>query len=316
MEKVVIIINADVSDRGKLISASPVTQKMVEALQRSIEKHSSPSIAVEIISAATLWSKNSRNNYKEADSKTIYCPLTIQLPEYFDFPQQKIYSACKDLNSRRHWVEKKLGFKTSVGDSWLGHLWLPIILTSDSSQGSADNASQRIASPSGHISATGVSSTDCFSTESKRSVSTPQRGIQVEESNSPDAPLEIYDDSNSIGESKSAIAKPIFAEVIGEGSMPNSYEHPVIIPHRRLKSLHSLAHQLLDSLSAPPACYLLQFSLYNGEIVFDRLWPFPAAPALITLKTQQPDLFTCHWKCLTQQPITHEDIIISDAMAI
>ncbi len=239
MEKVVIIINAEVSDRGKLISASPVTQKMVEALQRSIEEYSS-SIAVEIISAATLWSKNSRDNYKDLDSRAIYCPLTIQLPEYFDFPQQNIYSACKDINSRRRWVEQKLGFKTSVGDSWLGHLWLPIVLTD----------------------------------------------------------------------------KPIFAEVIGEGSMPNSYEHPIIIPHRQLKSLHGLADRLLDSLSAPKACYLLQFSLYDGEIVFDRLWPFPAAPALITLKTQQPDLFTCHWKCLTQQPIADKDIIISDAMAI
>ena len=240
MEKVVIIINAEVSDRGKLISASPVTQKMVEALQRSIEEHSGASTAIEIISAATLWSKNWRNNYQDLDSTAIYCPLTIQLPEYFDFPQKDIYSACKDLNSRRRWVEKKLGFKTSVGDSWLGHLWLPIVVTD----------------------------------------------------------------------------KPIFAEVIGEGSMPNSYEHPITIPHHQLKPLHGLADKLLDSLSAPPACYLLQFSLYDGEIVFDRLWPFPAAPALITLKTQQPNLFTCHWKCLTQQPIAEKDIVISDAMAI
>jgi hypothetical protein len=240
MEKVVIIINAEVSDRGELISASPVTQKMVEALQRSIEEHSLTSTTVEIISAATLWSKNSRNSVKikESDSDTIYCPLTIQLPEYFDFPQKRIYSACKDVNSRRRWVEKKLGFKTSVGDSWLGHLWLPIIVTD----------------------------------------------------------------------------RLIFAEVIGEGSMPNSYEHPIIIPHRQLKSLHSLAHQLLDSLDAPPATYLLQFGLYKGEIIFDRLWPFPAAPALITLKTQQPDLFTCHWRCLTQQPIAN--IVVSDAMPI
>ena len=240
MEKVVIIINAEVSDRGKLISASPVTQKMVEALQRSIKEHSGASTAVEIISAATLWSKNWRNNYQDLDSTTLYCPLTIQLPEYFDFPQKDIYSACKDLNSRRRWVEKKLGFKTSVGDSWLGHLWLPIVVTD----------------------------------------------------------------------------KPIFAEVIGESSIPNSYEHPITIPHHQLKSLHGLADRLLDSLSAPPACYLLQFSLYDGEIVFDRLWPFPAAPALITLKTQQPNLFTCHWKCITQQPIAEKDIVISDAMAI
>ena len=237
MEKVVIIINAEVSDRGKLISASPVTQKMVEALQSSIAESSIPS-TVEIVSAATLWSKHARNAQKSKDDKTIYCPLTIQLPEYFDFPQKRIYSACKDINSRRKWVEKNLGLKTSVGDSWLGHLWLPIVLT--------DN--------------------------------------------------------------------PIYGEIIGEGSMPNSYEQPVTIPNRQRKSLHDLADRLLDSLDATPATYLLQFSLYKGEIVFDRLWPFPAAPASITLKTQKPDLFTCHWYCLTQQPIPK--ISVSDPMAI
>ena len=241
MEKVVIIINAEVSEQGKLLSASPVTQKMVEALHHSIEEHS-PSRTIEIISAATLWSKNSPTTKIERslnrNSDIIYCPLTIQVPEYFDFPQKKIYSACKDINARRRWVEKNLGCKTSVGDSWLGHLWLPIILTD----------------------------------------------------------------------------QPLFAEVIGEGSMPNSYEHPITIPKRQLKSLHIMAEQLLDSLNATPATYLLQFSIYNGEIVFDRLWPFPAAPALITLKTQKPDLFTCHWHCLIDKPITN--ISISDAMPI
>ncbi len=237
MEKVVIIINAEVSEQGKLISASPVTQKMVEALHRSIAKHS-PSRTVETVSAATLWSKNSRIAKPDRNSDTIYCPLTIQIPEYFDFPQKKIYAACKDINARRRWVEKNIGCKTSVGDSWLGHLWLPIILTDE----------------------------------------------------------------------------PLFGEVIGEGSMPNSYEHPIAIPKRQQKSLHSLAEQLLDSLQATPATYLLQFSLYNGEIVFDRLWPFPAAPALITLKTQKPDLFTCHWHCLINEPIAN--ISISDAMPI
>jgi len=238
MEKVVIIINAEVSEQGKLLAASPVTQKMVEALQRSIAEYSAPSTVVEIVSAATLWSKHSRNIKKSRDSSTIYCPLTIQLPEYFDFPQKKIYSACKDVNARRRWVEKNLGFKTSVGDSWIGHMWLPIVLTD----------------------------------------------------------------------------KLVCAEVIGEGSMPNSYEQPIGIPSRQRKSLHSLAKQLLDSLDAPPATYLLQFSLYKGEIVFDRLWPFPAAPALITLKTQQPDLFTCHWHCLTEKSVP--EINISDPMPI
>jgi hypothetical protein len=237
MEKVVIIINAEVNDQGQMISTSPVTQKMVEALQRNILE-TSPSRIVEIVSAATLWSKNAKAIKKDRITDTIYCPLTIQLPDYFDFPQRRIYSACKDITARRRWVEKNLGFKTSVGDSWLGHLWLPIVLTN----------------------------------------------------------------------------KPLFGEVIGEGSMPNSYEHPVAIPQRQQQSLHGLAEQLLNSLSATPATYLLQFSFHNGEIVFDRLWPFPAAPALITLKTQQPDLFTCHWYCLIEKAIAK--LNISDAMPI
>ncbi|GAB4527802.1 MAG: hypothetical protein Tsb0014_08750 [Pleurocapsa sp.] len=237
MKKVVIITNAEVSEQGKLISASPVTQKMVEALKQSINNNSAFAISIEIVSAATLWTRQSELN--KQDAEIIYCPLTIQLPEYCDFPAKKIFSACKDIVGRRRWVEKNLDFKTSVGDSWLGHLWLPIVLTG---------------------------------------------------------------------------SKPIYAEIIGEGAMPNSYEQPVLIPNRQRKSLHTLAYQLLDSLSAPPAVYLLQFSLYNGEIVFDRLWPFPAAPALITLKTQQPDLFTCHWLSLTNQPI--RDINLSDAMPI
>ncbi|BAZ44073.1 hypothetical protein NIES4102_10790 [Chondrocystis sp. NIES-4102] len=237
MEKVVIIINAEVSEQGKLISASPVTMKMVEALQASIAESSPASTVIEIVSAATLWSRNSKGLKKDKE-EAVYCPLTIQLPDYFDFPQKQIYSDCKDINARRRWVEKNLGFKTSVGDSWLGHLWLPIIMTD----------------------------------------------------------------------------KPLFGEIIGEGSMPNSYEQPVDIPHRQRKSLHILAQELLNSINATPATYLLQFSLYNGEIVFDRLWPFPAAPALITLKTQQPDLFTCHWRCLTGQPVL--DINVFDPMPI
>ena len=262
MEKVVIIINAEVSEQGQLISASPVTQKMVEALQGSIDRFSDSSVEVEIISAATLWSKHSRNLYKSQDSRAIYCPLTIQLPDYFDFPQKRIYSACKDINARRKWVEKNLGFKTSVGDSWLGHLWLPIILTKTGDRAALGSQSDR-----------------------DRRYCAPVLAN-----------------------------KPIYAEIIGEGSMPNSYEQPIDIPNRQRKLLHSLADELLDSLDAPPATYLLQFSIYKGEIVFDRLWPFPAAPALITLKTQQPDLFTCHWHCLKAQPIP--DINISDAMPI
>ncbi|MGF1540168.1 MAG: hypothetical protein ACFCU5_06900 [Pleurocapsa sp.] len=225
MEKVVIIINAEVDEQGKFLSAAPVTERMVEALKRSVNACSSSPISIQVTSAAALCAKSSRDE----DNSRIICPLTIQLPDYLDFPAKKIFSACKDIVGRRRWVDRNLGFKTSCGDSWLGHLWLPVVLTDQ----------------------------------------------------------EI-----------------IYAEVIGEGAMPNSYEQPVMIPKRQRRSLHELAEGLLESLSAPPSVYLIQFSLHNGEIVFDRLWPFPAAPALITTRTQQPDLFTCHWSCLTGRPIS------------
>ncbi len=226
MEKVVIIINAEVNEQGTIISASPVTQKMVAALKQGIVSYGSASTTVEVVSAANLWSKSYDVGAK--NSPIVYCPLTIQLPESFDFPAKGIYLACKDIVARRRWVERNLGFKTSVGDSWLGHLWLPVVLTAKGT---------------------------------------------------------------------------LYGEVIGEGAMPNSYEQPIDLSNRHRQSLYRLAYSLLDSLSAPSAVYLLQFSIHINEIVFDRLWPFPAAPALVSLTTQQPDLFSCHWRCLTKQPI-------------
>ena len=225
MEQALIIINAEVNDKGQLISASPVTSRMVTALQNGIATYS-PQAEVDMTSVGALWSKTGRK--VERKFHPIYCPLTIQLPEYFDFPAKRIYSACRDISGRRRWVESKLGFKTSVGDSWLGHLWLPIILTQD---------------------------------------------------------------------------KLLFGSIIAEGAIPNYYEQPIDFPATKYKSLYRLASSLLESLSASPAVYLLQFSLYSNEIVFDRLWPFPAAPALASLKGSIIDLYSCHWLCLTGKSI-------------
>lgn len=96
---------------------------------------------------------------------------------------------------------------------------------------------------------------------------------------------------------------PLFGEVIGEGFMPNSYHQPVDLTDDLRQPLYYLGYELLDSLDAIPGVYLLQFSLQEKNIIFDRVWPFPAAPAIASLKIQQPDLFTCYWHCLTNQPI-------------
>jgi hypothetical protein len=232
MKKALIIVNAEVNEQGKIVSASPVTAKMVDAIKGAIASYSNSSLSVEVVAAGSLWAKS--NKHIISNSQLICCPLTIQLPDYFDFPSKEIYTACKDIVSRRNWVEKKLGYKTSVGDSWLGHLWLPIVLTAKG---------------------------------------------------------------------------PLYGEVIGEGAIPNSYEQPIDLPDRQRQSLYHLGYNLLHSIDALPAVYLLQFSLHGNEIIFDRLWPFPAAPALASLRAQQPDLYTCHWSCLTNQPLL--DLTIS-----
>jgi hypothetical protein len=229
MAKVIIIVNAEIPETGKIIRQSPMTEKMVNALKTAIANHSSNRVIVEVVAASSLWSKR-----KETENQDIiYCPLTIQLPPWLNFPGQAIFQACREIKNRREWVEKYLGYGVITGEHGLGDLWLPIILT--------------------------------------------RKG-------------------------------PLYGEVIEEGVMPNSYHQPVDLNDQLRQCLYHLGYQLLENLQAPPSVYLLQFSLREQQIFFDRLWPFPAAPSLASLNTQTPDLFTCYWQCLTHQSIL--DLII------
>ncbi len=88
-----------------------------------------------------------------------------------------------------------------------------------------------------------------------------------------------------------------------------TYYQPFHLSDALRQPLYHMAYNLLQSLSAPPATYLVQFGLQKSEICFDRLWPFPTAPALASVGVQQPDLFTCHWYCLTAKPILDLTII-------
>ncbi|MDJ0658972.1 MAG: hypothetical protein QNJ42_05715 [Crocosphaera sp.] len=225
MRKALIIVNAQVKAEGTMYLASPATEKMVMALEKAIHADS-PSTQVEVMAAATLWSKKAQAS--KPDSDIVYCPLTIEVPNWLSFPGQKIYQDCKDIKGKRQWVDKTLGYKTSIGDSWLGDLWLPIAVT----------------------------------------------------------PKEL-----------------IYGEIIGEGAFPNSYEQPISLKESLRRPLYDLAQGLLESLDAPSSLYLLQFSLKGQTIVFDRLWPFPAAPAIASLRYPHPNLFTCYWQCLTHQPL-------------
>ncbi len=222
MDKVLIIVNADVRNGGKISKLLPVTERMVNALKEAIPS----SVSIEVMSAACLWSK--ADTLKTSKQNTIWCPLTIQLPHWLDFPAKDIYQKCKNVEERRVWVEENLKYKTTLGESWLGDLWLPIVLT--------------------------------------------KKGT-------------------------------LYGEVIGEGMIPNSYAQPAEISNDIKDTLYYLGYQLLENLAAPPSVYLLQFGLAGKEIIFDRLWPFPATPAIASLRVQKPDLYACYWRCLTNQPI-------------
>lgn len=97
---------------------------------------------------------------------------------------------------------------------------------------------------------------------------------------------------------------PLYGEAIGlSEALTESYSQPIHLSDAKRQGLYKLGHGLLQLLWAPPATYLLQFDLQEDDIYFDRLWPFPAAPAIASIGVQSPDLFACHWHCLTNLPI-------------
>jgi hypothetical protein len=119
---------------------------------------------------------------------------------------------------------------------------------------------------------------------------------------------------------------PLYAEVIGQAAhaaaisamsdqtaaqaeAAPSYLQPIHLPDRWRQPLYRFGQRLLHTLAAPPATYLLQFGLQNQRLWFDRLWPFPAIPAVASVGVQQPDLFVCHWRCLTGQPLRDLKIV-------
>lgn len=96
----------------------------------------------------------------------------------------------------------------------------------------------------------------------------------------------------------------LYGEVIGSDTASASgYTQPVHLSDHQRQPLYALGQRLLRSLNASPAVYLMQFGWQDSAVCFDRLYPFPAAPAIASLKVQTPDLFACHWACLTGQPL-------------
>jgi hypothetical protein len=114
---------------------------------------------------------------------------------------------------------------------------------------------------------------------------------------------------------------PLYGEVIsivGQASnakLPENcslwdlnYYQPFHLSDLFRQQLYRLGFGLIELLLASPATYLVQFGFQAQEVYFDRLWPFPAAPAIASISVQQPDLFACHWYCLSHLPIS--DLLI------
>ncbi|MFQ3618252.1 MAG: hypothetical protein SNJ57_18385 [Cyanobacteriota bacterium] len=97
---------------------------------------------------------------------------------------------------------------------------------------------------------------------------------------------------------------PLYGEAIAPATdSSEQYRQPYHLSDRQRQPLYALAFRLLDWLQAPPSVYLLQFALSNDGVLFNRLWPYPAAGAIASLSVQTPDLFTAHWLCLSHQPL-------------
>ena len=104
---------------------------------------------------------------------------------------------------------------------------------------------------------------------------------------------------------------PLYAEAISR-RQDGSYHQPFHLRDRVRQPLYQLGFNLLSNLDASPAVYLLQFDLIesltksssdHAEIRFDRLLPSPDEPAKASIGVQEPNLFDCHWLCITRSPI-------------
>ncbi|MDX2230175.1 MAG: hypothetical protein NW220_11085 [Leptolyngbyaceae cyanobacterium bins.349] len=96
----------------------------------------------------------------------------------------------------------------------------------------------------------------------------------------------------------------LFAEAIAQiEGKDDTFHQPFHLDDAQRQPLYKLGQDLMRSLAALPGVYLMQFGIDDEAIQFDRLIPFPDKPAIASVGRQTPDLFLCHWYCLTHQPI-------------
>jgi hypothetical protein len=233
MPEVLIVVESRQAD---------ITELVVSALKQAIWVQSASQIEIQTLVLTDGIEEQNLGNVRLRES--LVYPLTLNLPNWLEFPGQTVYRACRDVSGLRQRLEQ---WQYLTG---MGNFWLPIVLTAK-------------------------------------------------------GPL---------------YAEVVGAEDIGVGmsllqttdTLSRRYLQPIHFPDVWRQSLYELGYRLLRSLAAPPAVYLLQFGFQNQTLCFDRLFPFPAAPAIASLGVQVPDLFTCHWLCMLGKPI-HDLIVRSSA---
>lgn len=92
----------------------------------------------------------------------------------------------------------------------------------------------------------------------------------------------------------------LFGEIMG--CLEGTWQLPIHASDRQRQTLYALGRRLLDHVQAPVGCYFLQFG-WQGEVIFERLWPFPTVAALASIGVQTPDWLTAHYQCLRGIPL-------------
>ncbi|MBC7880908.1 MAG: hypothetical protein H7Y37_06190 [Anaerolineae bacterium] len=92
----------------------------------------------------------------------------------------------------------------------------------------------------------------------------------------------------------------LYGEAIGQRGAIAWQPEPLSDPQRQL--LYKAARKIVGS-TVKPGVTLLHFAVSPEALLFKSLSPFPDESALVTLNSQQPDLFTCHWRCVLGLPI-------------
>src|SRR4028119_2315600 len=84
MSRVVIVVDSQIEERGKLVEAFPTMVQMVNAIKDAISWHSSTSVAVTAISSSDLT--DGLLHPSQGDNLTaediIWCPLTLDVPNF------------------------------------------------------------------------------------------------------------------------------------------------------------------------------------------------------------------------------------------